>query len=252
MQVFKFCSFQLSVPFLVFIVGLNLYGQEPSAKIWLDKLEEVLKLPDGKIYGNLIIQKKQFQKKIYFEIFKKKHKSLYIFSNNRTKKILSKVYYTTSKSEAKAQLIPTSETLIRKERAFYFDRILYSHFSYADLSHYKYKESYKTKDIKTIGNQIQMTLESIEKFQYQKMIIFFNKNTSNPEEIDFYDLQKVLFKTFYFKYNLVKTQNKNKTKKVYRLKKIISQKLSTGNSSIFEVDFLDYDIKFESSIFRLD
>ena len=247
MKVYKFLIFFI---FYASISQIKAQTSNFTAQDLVINLNKVFNWGDGKMYGRFIVEISQRENFFEFELLKKEHKGLYYFSNEKNNKRLLKILYNRFIPEVEIFNFQTSEKNIGREQSLYFDSILGSNFSPIDLSYYKYSDLYLPLVTSELQDKVRLSLAPINEYQYGKLVILYNKDSLNPERIEFYDTKNLLFKSFDLKYDMVKIRRNSIEEENYRLKRIIATNLNSGYNSVFEINLINYDLQFTDAAFR--
>lgn len=221
----------------------------------IGRIDEALRANDGLYTGRLSrISKDGDSANWDFMLYKKSSSSLFLFSSKR-RGLEVKLLYRDEGDEV--WLWDALRAQLYRKRDFEkYEGLFQSGFSYVDLSGYSYQANYNGNDVdqKTGNPMIKLTLNPILEGAYTKVILLANSQESyRPRRMDFFDKEKLLFKTmnFYYDGQILFTRS-GKTQEIKNPSRLEILDIKTGSISRLEFFTFDDSISPSDALFDPD
>lgn len=246
--------FRFIVIFL-FILNISLYADEKLVgQEIIERLDRTLSFEDGLTRGNLYIKKGNHETHFWkVKIFKLGEDLLYTFEITHRKpvaKLLSikrgnkLIYYNV-----------LSGKFFGIEQLEKLERVLFTSFSFLDLSNLSYEANYSASGVNKESSETSNSsiLKMIPLFSpsYKQLELQADNNDYSPKKIDFTTTEGLLIKTLKLKYGKVKLRENNSSSEISRLNKLEMTDNATGLVSTLEFIEIDKDIKPDKILYEM-
>jgi Outer membrane lipoprotein-sorting protein len=246
--------FRFIVIFL-FILNISLYADEKLVgQEIIERLDRTLSFEDGLTRANLYIKKGNHETHFWkVKIFKRGEDLLYTFEITHRKpvaKLLSikrgnkLIYYNV-----------LSGKFFGIEQLEKLERVLFTSFSFLDLSNLSYEANYSASEVNKESSETSNSsiLKMIPLFSpsYKQLELQVDNNDYSPKKIDFTTTAGLLIKTLKLKYGKVKLRENNSSSEKSRLNKLEMTDNATGLVSTLEFIEIDKDTNPDRILYEM-